>query len=424
MAGWPEGGAWDGFVARWQAACAEDAVLGEWRQGVWTRFAVVSGDARAEFAFGGAEGAAEFALEATPEIWARHLEPVPPRHHHAIFAMRHRVPGFAVTGDEMAFLRHCHIARRVLEIGRWLMLRGHGPVPAFPRPALPAGPAADPVGRYLDVAADGRNWRIYSEQAGQGRDLLVLHTAGADNRQAHGLMADARITKDWRITAFDMPWHGKSPPPAETPGSWRLTTDRYVEIIMGVVKAAGLNRPVLLGASMSGEICLEVALRHPEAFSAIIACEACDHVANRRSPWADDPRINQAIFVPEWIHGLMAPQSPAEPAAAIWWHYSQGGYATFDRDIGFYSGEWDARDRVHRIDTSRCPLFMLTGEYDYSCTAEMSEATAAKIKGARFARMEGIGHFPFTENPPLFAGYLLPILAEVQGGMGAGANAP
>ena len=57
---------------------------------------------------------------------------------------------------------------------------------------------------------------------------------------------------------------------------------------------------------------------------------------------------------------------------------------------------------------------MLTGEYDYSCTAEMSEATAAKIKGARFTRMDGIGHFPFTENPPLFAEYLLPILREVQ----------
>lgn len=229
-------------------------------------------------------------------------------------------------------------------------------------------------------------------------------------------MADARLTGGWRLTSFDLPWHGKSPPPAETPGSWRLTTDRYVDLVMGVVTAAGLRRPVLLGASMSGEICLEIALRHPEAFSAIIACEACDRVEGRRSPFADHPRVNQAVFVPEWIHGLMAPQSPAECAADIWWQYSQGGYATFERDIGFYSGEWDARERVRRIDTSRCPLFMLTGEYDYSCTAEMSEATAAKIKGARFRRMDGIGHFPFAENPPLFAEYLLPILEEVARG--------
>jgi len=180
------------------------------------------------------------------------------------------------------------------------------------------------------------------------------------------------------------------------------------------VRAAGLRRPVVLGASMSGEICLELALRHPEAFAAIVACEASEHIEGRKVPWADHPQVNQAIFVPEWILGLMAPQSPAECAADIWWHYSQGGHATFARDIDFYSGGWDARERVHLIDTARCPLFMLTGEYDYSCTAEHSAATAAKVRGARFEVMRGIGHFPFAENPPLFAEYLLPILDAIR----------
>jgi pimeloyl-ACP methyl ester carboxylesterase len=82
----------------------------------------------------------------------------------------------------------------------------------------------------------------------------------------------------------------------------------------------------------------------------------------------------------------------------------------FRGDIHFYSGEWNAAERVHRIDTNCCPLVMLTGEYDYSCTAELSAATAAKIAGVRFRRMDGIGHFPFAENPALFAEYLLPEL--------------
>ncbi|WP_241671402.1 alpha/beta fold hydrolase [Dankookia rubra] len=226
-------------------------------------------------------------------------------------------------------------------------------------------------------------------------------------------MADRSITRDWRLTAFDLPWHGKSPPPpGALPGDWALTTERYVEIIMGVVAAAGLRRPVVLGASMSGEICLELALRHPEAFRGIVACEASDHIEGRKTPWADHSQVNQAVFVPEWIEGLMAPQSPAACATDVWWGYSQGGHATFARDIDFYSGEWDARGRIHRIDTARCPLWMLTGEYDYSCTAEHSAATAARIPGARFAMMPGIGHFPFAENPPLFAGHLRPILEE------------
>ena len=99
----------------------------------------------------------------------------------------------------------------------------------------------------------------------------------------------------------------------------------------------------------------------------------------------------------------------------IAWHYGQGGPQVFFGDIAFYSGEWDARDRVGRVDTNKCRLFMLTGEYDYSCTVEMSEATAAKIPGVRFQAMQGIGHFPFAENPKRFADYLLPILAELEG---------
>jgi pimeloyl-ACP methyl ester carboxylesterase len=416
--GWPAATP-EAFLARWHAAVAEDAVLLRWGSGVKLRFVLESDGRPAAFSFGAAPEAAAFTLHAPSGTWAKVLQPIPPRHHHSVFALRMRVPEFRITGDELAFAQHCHLVRRVLEIGRWLASGRATPVPEVPRPVLAEPEPADIRGRYLPVVADGTTYRVYCEQAGpaggEARDLLCLHTAGADGRQFHRLMADPRITRHWRLTAFDLPWHGKSPPPAgAAPGSWRLDTGRYVQLVMGVLRAAGLRRPVVLGASMSGEICLELALRHPDAFSGIVACEASDHIQGRKVAWADHPQVNQAIFVPEWIEGLMAPQSPAACATDVWWHYSQGGHATFARDIEFYSGGWDARDRVHRIDTTRCPLWMLTGEYDYSCTVEHSAATAAKIAGAQFQDMPGLGHFPFAENPPLFAEYLLPILGTLQ----------
>jgi pimeloyl-ACP methyl ester carboxylesterase len=412
--GWPVPDA-PGFLAAWRAAVAEDAPLRRAARHAAVRFSFESGAASADFAFNAPPGAPAFTVAAPAEAWAKALQSVPPRHHHSLFAMRMRVPGFELRGEELAFVQHCHLARRVLEIGRWRAAGHATPAPDSLRPVLVEPPPAEITGRYLPVAADGTAYRIHAEQAGEGLDLLCLHTAGADGRQFHRLMADRGITRDWRLTAFDLPWHGKSPPPpGALPGDWALTTDRYVQLIMGVIAAAGLRRPVVLGASMSGEICLELALRHPDAFRGIVACEASDHIQGRKTPWADHPQVNQAIFVPEWIEGLMAPQSPAACATDVWWGYSQGGQATFARDIDFYSGEWDARDRVQRIDTARCPLFMLTGEYDYSCTAEHSAATAARIPGARFAMMPGIGHFPFAENPPLFAEHLRPILETLR----------
>jgi len=393
-----------GFLAAWRQAAAADAVLQRQARHAAVTLAFESDGAAAEFAFGAGP---RVAFAAPAGVWAKALQKVPPRHHHSLFALRMRVPEFAIRGDQLAFAQHCHLARRLLEIGRFVAAHGAGPVPDSLRPALTEPPPAEIAGRYVGVDP----WRIHVEQAGQGPDILCLHTAGADGRQFHRLMADARITRHWRLTAFDLPWHGRS---SSGPEAWFLDTERYVRIIMGVV-AAGLRRPVVLGASMSGEICLELALRHPEAFRGIVACEASAHIEGRKTPWADHPQVNQAIFVPEWIEGLMAPQSPAACAREVCWGYSQGGQATFARDIDFYSGEWDARDRVHRIDTRRCPLWMLTGEYDYSCTAEHSAATAAKIRGACFQVMQGIGHFPFAENPALFAEHLLPILEELRG---------
>jgi pimeloyl-ACP methyl ester carboxylesterase len=86
----------------------------------------------------------------------------------------------------------------------------------------------------------------------------------------------------------------------------------------------------------------------------------------------------------------------------------------FERLRFFYRADGDFRDRVSQIDTSKCPLYLLTGEYDFSCTPEDTERTAAKIKGARVTVMREIGHFPMSENPAQFRRYILPVLDEIR----------
>jgi pimeloyl-ACP methyl ester carboxylesterase len=57
---------------------------------------------------------------------------------------------------------------------------------------------------------------------------------------------------------------------------------------------------------------------------------------------------------------------------------------------------------------------MLTGEYDWSNTPDMAQATADKIPGARHKAMEGLGHFPATENPGRFVPYLVEAIEFIQ----------
>lgn len=393
-------------VALWQIACVKDRKLRGLAAGADVEFAVLSGDRRVDFVCRDGEyvqadaSAPAFMLEASPEDWALFFQAAPPPAYQNFFGMRMRVESTEVRGSELAMAQHAHIVRRVLEIGRET-LSGTQVEPNPVRRSkvhLTAG--------YVEIAIENALVDIFYESVGEGPPVLLLHTAGADGRQYHDLMADPTLTERYRLIAFDLPGHGRSDLwPDTAPWEFSLTTNRYAEVILAVIQALGLEQPVLSGSSMGGEICLEMAWRVPEQLAGVIACEASDHVPGRNTPWARHPQVNQALFVPEWVDGLMAPQSPASCRRKVWWGYSQGGYATFAGDIDFYTGNWDGRDRVGSIDTEKCPMVLMTGEYDYSCTPAMSKATADKIAGAAFWSMPELGHFPMAENPALFAAH-------------------
>ena len=102
---------------------------------------------------------------------------------------------------------------------------------------------------------------------------------------------------------------------------------------------------------------------------------------------------------------MMSPTAPLVNRQLVWHMYSAQAYGIFHGDLDFYFGGWDGRDRMHKIDTKMCPVYMLTGEYDWSNTPDMSQATADKIPGGKHTAMKGLGHFPATENPKVFVGY-------------------
>ena len=272
------------------------------------------------------------------------------------------------------------------------------------------------VGRYFSMTVAGDRVRIYVEEAGAGIPLVCLHTAGADGRQYRHLMTDPAVTDHYRVIAFDMPWHGKSNPPV----GWRdreyeLTTDLYRETVTTFCREMALERPVVMGCSMGGRLCLHLALDRPDDYRAVIALEGADRLEPYYdTDWLDRPDVHGGRICAAYVSGQIAPQSPDQYRWETLWAYMQSGPGIFKGDLYFYWIDGHFDDRSSQIDTGRCPVYLLSGEYDSSCTPERTQATAERIEGSKMTIMEGMGHFPMSENPDRFRDHILPVLDEIR----------
>ncbi|KAJ8117542.1 hypothetical protein OPT61_g1293 [Boeremia exigua] len=356
-----------------------------------------------------------FTLSALPEQWEQHFKETPAMPYQSywgMFGMNIKQDGIEVLGDQTAFAHWTHVWRRVLELAHEAQC---GPLKEEEQPEQERDYL---TGRYvfLDAPVWGRS-KVFYEASGDGKQQIVfLHTAGSDSRQYHGVMNDPQMRKKCTMYAFDLPGHGRSFPSKNLPpGAHTNTEDSYVGIIAAFVKELGLRRPIICGASMAGQVCLAVAIRHKEVGAGgSIPLQGSEYLNMERQWYDRSPYVNQSLFNPEWIYGMMSPTAPKVNKDLIWHLYSAQAYGIFHGDLDFYFGGWDGRSRVASIDTNSCPVYMLTGEYDWSNTPEMSQKTADKIPGAKHKAMPGLGHFPATENPKAFVPHLIEAIDHIQ----------
>lgn len=268
------------------------------------------------------------------------------------------------------------------------------------------------IGRYVTIEVDGLEYKVIYLENGTGQPLVCQHTAGAHNHQWRGLLEDEEITANYRVIAYDLPRHGKSDPPENTEWwkeEYQLTADHFVNFIVALCDALELEDPLFMGSSFGGNVALQLALRHPDRFGGVLSVEGADYSPGFYLDWWQHPHANAAQVCASGTWDLMAPQSPEADRWKTWFYYSQGSEA-FKGDLHFYSVDHDLRGRLHEIDGDKCPVVMMTGEYDYLTTPEDSARTASEIKNGSFINMPEIGHFPMSENHDRFRIHLLEAL--------------
>jgi pimeloyl-ACP methyl ester carboxylesterase len=277
------------------------------------------------------------------------------------------------------------------------------------------------VGRYVYVTVDGVQYRVYYEEAGTGSIPMVLqHTAGADGRQWRHVLEDPDYQRLFRMIAYDLPYHGKSLPPTSVrwwETEYRLTKDFLMNTVVALSHALQLDRPVYMGCSIGGHLAPDLALYHPDEFRAVVGINA-----GLATPGAGRSEVADSWYHPrvsnDWkaaaMLGNTAPTSPEAYRRETTWIYSQGAPAALKGDVFYYSRDHDlTAEQASSIDTSRIPVYLLTGEYDFLAGDDGTAALARQISGCEFQLIPGLGHFGPSENPDDFKPYLLPVLERI-----------
>ena len=250
---------------------------------------------------------------------------------------------------------------------------------------MSAAPIEPIVGRYVSFDIAGRRCRVYFEEAGQASPGLPAYRGrGRPAVSAH----DERRGRDLALSRHRLrPALARQvyPPEGWQDEEYQLSTDLYVETVMAFCAALDLSRPALIGCSIGGRIALELAHRHSDRFRALIGVESADY----QEPWYDTawlhrPDVHGGEVCAALVSGLVAPQSPAVHRHETLWQYMQGGPGVFRGDLYFYRVDGDLRGRLGGIRTDICPLYLLTGEYDFSCSPEDTCAPRSPYREPRW----------------------------------------
>ncbi|MBB3914581.1 MULTISPECIES: alpha/beta fold hydrolase [Rhizobium] len=359
-----------------------------------------------EVALDGDAAQADVTVSASPEAWSRVLQTPPPATYHSFTALQMANEEFEISGLPLEIAR----ARPALERLFELVVRAPTKEAAIVRRDI-----TTVLGRYQPVSIEGTVYDIYFEETGTGVPVLFLHTAGADSRQFLAQLADTGLAESYRLMAVDLPFHGRSMPPASWDGApYKLTADLYQAWCRAILERVVGEKAIVAGGSMGAAMALVLAAESPEHLLGIIGIEPPFRSKGRRNPYQHNVNVHGSLHNSAYVRGIMSPMSPGSERRRASWIYSQGAPGIYPGDLAFYSDEFDGAVTAPKIDASRTPTVLLSGDYDYSATPADGAKLADLIPGSLHLTMPGLGHFPMCEHPDYFRPYLMRALEFIR----------
>lgn len=264
-----------------------------------------------------------------------------------------------------------------------------------------------PPSDFIDV----RGQLVHLRDEGPRDDptpLLLIHGTSASLHTWEGWVAG--LKRERRVISFDLPGFGLTGPftGQHTPDDYRGDTlARFTLELMDHLK---LQKVVLGGNSLGGEVAWRVASLAPQRVASLVLVDATGYdirpqqippgfllaavpVLNRL---ADHLMLRELVEVS--VRSVYGDPSRVTPALVD--RYEELALREGNRPaLRHRLGQLAAGEDVARIAALRLPVLILWGERDQLVPPAAARRFAADLPGSRLVMLPGLGHVPQEEDP-------------------------
>lgn len=220
-----------------------------------------------------------------------------------------------------------------------------------------------------------------------------------------------------RAVAPDMPGYGT----ADKPADFDYTSEGYAKHLAGILKQLGISRVHLVMHDFGGAWGLTWAVHHPDAVASVTLINTgvlLDYKWHRLARIWRTPGLGEAFMATTTRPGfrmLLSHDNPRLPASAIdRLHEVSRPWPTKRAVLKLYRATPAAafaafREPMRALDP---PALIVWGTNDVYLPWQQAERQRESFPSAQIELLEGLGHWPFLEDPGHVAELVIPFLGE------------
>lgn len=239
-------------------------------------------------------------------------------------------------------------------------------------PAFPPMPAPKASGM-----ADVNDIKMYYAEYGEGDPILFIH-GGLGNADVWGHQV-ADFAKDHLVIVADSRGHGRSTR-SRQPFGYDLMTSDYVALL----DYLKIGKVTLVGWSDGGIIGIDMAMKHPEKLTRVIAQAANVTTDGVKADVMTNKTFNDYINVAGEYYKKLSP-TPNEYDA----------FVTQISEMWATQPAWTAAD----LGKITVPVTLAIGDHDEAVKLDHTELMAKEIPGAKLVILKDASHFAMLQDP-------------------------